>query len=412
MTVQTEPKKPAASKKKKWTLPRHRIVTNLARPIVRLLCKLRYNCDVVPFAEQGDRQYLILANHQTPFDQFYIVSAFKNAVYYVATEDLFSMGWVSDIIRFLVNPIAIRKQGGDVKAVMNCIRVAREGGTIALFPEGNRTYSGRTEHMSPAVVGLAKKLGLPIAIFRIEGGYGLEPRWSDVRRKGRMTAYVKEVIEPEEYKTMDDDAFYARITEALHVDEGCVSGTFPHKERAQYLERAVYICPNCGLATFESHEDIVECKTCGRQVRYLPTKELEGVGFDFPFRFMTEWYDWQKDFINALDTREYVDAPLYTDTVDVKEVIVFKCKKPLWNDAQMELYGDRVVIRGEETLVMPYEEVTAMSCMGRNKLNIYFGDRVFQIRGSKRFNALKYVNFCYRSKNISKGDENGKFLGL
>ena len=45
-------------------------------------------------------------------------------------------------------------------------------------------------------------------------------------------------------------------------------------------------------------------------------------------------------------------------------------------------------------------------------LNIYFGDRVFQIKGSKRFNALKYVNFCYRSKNISKGDENGKFLGL
>ncbi|MBR5285151.1 MAG: 1-acyl-sn-glycerol-3-phosphate acyltransferase, partial [Clostridia bacterium] len=257
MTVQTEPKKPAV-KKKKWTLPRHRIVTNLARPIVRLLCKLRYNCDVVPFAEQGDRQYLILANHQTPFDQFYIASAFKNAVYYIATEDIFSLGWVSDIIRFLVNPIAIRKQMGDVKAVMNCIRVAREGGTIALFPEGNRTYSGRTEYMSPSIVGLAKKLGLPIAIFRIEGGYGIEPRWSDVRRKGRMTAYVKEVIEPEEYKNMDDDTFYTRITEALHVDEGCVSGTFPHKERAQYLERAVYVCPHCGLSTFESHEDIVE----------------------------------------------------------------------------------------------------------------------------------------------------------
>ena len=37
---------------------------------------------------------------------------------------------------------------------------------------------------------------------------------------------------------------------------------------------------------------------------------------------------------------------------------------------------------------------------------------VYQIKGNKRFNALKYVNICYRCKNILKGDENGEFLGL
>ena len=411
MTVKTEPKK-TETKKKKWMQARHRIITNLARPVVRLLSKWRYGCDVTTFDGQGDRQYLILANHQTPFDQFYVASAFKGAVYYIATEDIFSLGWVSGIIRYLVAPIPIRKQTGDVKAVMNCIRVAREGGTIALFPEGNRTYSGRTEYMNPAIVGLAKKLKLPIAIFRIEGGYGIEPRWSDVRRKGSMKAYVKEVIEPEEYAAMDDETFRARIEEALHVDEGCVSGLFPHKQSAEYLERAVYICPHCGLSRFESHDDIVECKTCGRQIRYLPTKELEGVGFEFPFRFMTEWYDWQKDFINGLDTRDYVDAPIYEDTADVIEVIVFKNKKPLWKNAKLHLYGDRVVIEGGETLVLPYEDIMAMSCMGRNKLNIYWNDRVLQIKGDKRFNSLKYVNICYRSKNIMKGNEDGKFLGL
>ena len=44
---------------------------------------------------------------------------------------------------------------------MNCIRVAREGGTIAMAPEGNRTFGGSTGYMNNAIVPLAKKLGLP-----------------------------------------------------------------------------------------------------------------------------------------------------------------------------------------------------------------------------------------------------------
>ena len=50
--------------------------------------------------------------------------------------------------------------------------------------------------------------------------------------------------------------------------------------------------------------------------------------------------------------------------------------------------------------------------MGRNKLNIYHGEKLYQLKSGKRFNALKYVNIYYRHKNVSRGDNDGKFLGL
>ena len=53
-----------------------------------------------------------------------------------------------------------------------------------------------------------------------------------------------------------------------------------------------------------------------------------------------------------------------------------------------------------------------LAVLGKNKLNVYYGTEVFQFSGSKRFNALKYVNIYYRWKNIKEGDINGKFLGL
>lgn len=401
-------------KQKTWIKFRHKIVTEILRYTIGLYSRLRYHAKVERFEKQGNRPYLILLNHQTPFDQFLLGTAFRGPIYYMATEDIFSMGFVSSLIRFLIAPIPIKKQATDLHAVKNCIRIAKEGGTICIAPEGNRTYSGRTVYINPAIAPLIKKLKLPVLLFRIENGYGVEPRWSTVVRKGKMRAYVSEVIEPEEFENLTNEEIFKRVKDGLFVDEACVSGTFYHKKCAEFLERAIYVCPYCGLSEFHSSGDIVTCKKCGKQVRYLPTKELEGVGFDFPFRFVANWYDYQNEFVNKLDVFEYIDKPLYRDTARLSEVILYKHKETLRKDASFALYGDRVVVDEgtDQELVFPFDQVSVMTVLDRNKLNIYHDKKVYQIKGGSRFNALKYMNIFHRHKNIVKGDENDKFLGL
>lgn len=397
------------TKKKAWMQKRHAVVFALLRWPIWAYTRWKYGITVERFKEQGDRPYLILMNHQTAFDQFFVCFAFRGPIYFIATEDIFSLGWISKVLRWLVAPIPIRKQTTDINAVMNCIKIAREGGTIAMAPEGNRTYDGRTVYINPAVASLAKKLKMPIALFRIEDGYGIQPRWTDKLRKGRMRGYVSRVIEPEEYAAMKPEELYEQIQEGLWVDENRVTGTFRSSKQAEYLERCIYVCPDCGLSEFESNGDIITCKHCGLKVKYLPTKELEGIEKEFPFRFVGQWYDYQCDFVNKLDTRKYTKEPLYRDAVNVSEVIVYKHKEPLKQEARVALYGDRIEI---DDLVLPFEEISTVAVLGRNKANIYWGKRVLQLKGDKRFNALKYVNIYYQDKNIMKGDEYGKFLGL
>ena len=401
-------------KQNTWCRPQHKVITALARMVLAPYCRLRYGITVDKFREQEKRPYLILMNHQTPFDQFFVGVAFRGPVYYMATEDIFSLGWVSDLLRWVVAPIPIRKQTTDIQAVKNCMKVAREGGTICIAPEGNRTYSGRTEYMNPAIAPLVKKLGLPVALFRSEGGYGAEPRWSDVVRRGKMRAYVSEVITPEQYGEMTKEELYDRIRDGLQVNEDCLSGTYRHKKTAEYLERLVYVCPECGLAEFHSENDLITCKKCGTQIRYLPTKELEGVGKPFPFRFVSQWYGYQEDYINGLDVTAMTETPLYREMAGLSEVLLYKRKQPLRERAEFCLYGDRVVIDPgkENELVLPFSEVSAAAVLGRNKLNLYHQKTVYQVKGDKRFNAVKYVHLFHRYRNISKGEENGKFLGL
>lgn len=396
-------------KKKKWMRFRHRVIRNLAHPIFHLYSRLKYGITIEKFKEQKEGPYLILYNHQTPFDQFFVGIAFKGPVYYLATEDIFSKGWISSLLRWAVAPIPIKKQTTDLAAVKNCLRVAKEGGTIAIAPEGNRTYSGRTEYMSPAIGALAKKLGLPIALYHIEGGYGVQPRWSDGVRKGKMKGYVARIIEPEEYKDLTSDELFVLIEQGLFVDENKVDGMYRSPKRGEYLERAMYVCPFCGLSTFESHGAVVTCLSCGKSVEYQEDKTLRGVDCTFPYRFAGEWYNAQKDFINALDVTQQIHTPYYTERVELWDVQVNKKKTCLQQEMEIKLFGNRLEFGGR---IVPFEDISSVAVLGRNKLNVYYDTCVWQVRGGKRFNALKYVQIYHRYKNITRGEKNGEFLGL
>ena len=396
-------------KTKKWIQPQHKYLIPLLRDLVRPLFLWMYGCKVERFKEENGRQYLVLANHQTGFDQFFPSFAFKQHLYYVASEDIFSMGLASKIIQWLAAPIPIKKQVTDIRAVMSCMKVAKEGGSIMIFPEGNRTFSGETVYINPAIGGLAKKLGLPIAFLKIEGGYGVQPRWSDVRRKGKMRAYVSSVLEPEEYKGWSNDQMYQYICKQLYQNEANTEASYCHKNSAEYVERVLYVCPHCGITHFESSGDTLKCTKCGASAKYLPTKELSG---DFPFRFMLDWYKYQEDYINNLDTLSLTQQPIIQDRCALYQVALYSKKQLLAENVQISLYGDRIELSGGFQQVFPFAETDNITILGKNKLDIYHGDMVYQVQSDKRFNALKYLHLYHRYKNLTAEGQNGKFLGI
>ena len=399
-------------KQQRWCLERHRRARKIFGFPIWALTHLRYPVKIEKL--RSEEQALVLFNHQTALDQFLVGLAFPQPVYYVASEDLFSIGPLARAMEYLVAPIPIKKQSTDIRAVKTCLRVAKEGGTIAIAPEGNRTYSGRLCFINPAIGSLAKKLKLPVLLFRIEGGYGVHPRWSDGVRRGPMRAYVAERIEPEELKTLKPEALLERIRRGLDVDETEIPGNYRGRNKAEYLERMLYVCPRCGLSRFESRGDTVRCLSCGMEARYLENKQFRSDDPAFPYRFAADWYAAQEDFVNALDTRDYLTKPLYRDRADLSRVLLYKRKELLRKNCDVALYGDRIVLDegSSRELRLPFEELSTVTVLGRNKLNLYHGEELYQLKGDKRFNALKYVQICARSKNIARGDLDDKFLGL
>lgn len=399
-------------KKKPWVRKRHKVVRDLLYWPLYIYVRLVYRIRIQRLPKDTP-QCFILTNHQTAFDQFFVSLSFPQHIYFVSSEDLFSKGWISRLITWLVAPIPFRKSTSDFNGVKNCIHIVREGGSIGMAPEGNRTYSGTTEYMKPSVANLVRATGLPLMLYRIEGGYGAHPRWSDTIRRGKMRSYVTRVIQPEEYKDMTNDALFDVIKKELYVDERRDKTLFYGKKSAEYLDRVMYFCPYCGLSELDSRGDIISCKKCGMQVRYLPDKRLQGVGFDFPYPYVKEWYDAQSDFVRNLDMESFGEDPIYRDTVHYSENIYCKHKIMIDDAAVLTVFKDRFEVNtSEHTDVYPFGKVYSATVLGRNKLNLYVGNQIFQLSGNKHFNPVKYLNLYFHGIGTEKGNNNDEFLGL
>ena len=122
---------------------------------------------------------------------------------------------------------------------------------------------------------------------------------------------------------------------------------------------------------------------------------------------MAGWYEWQNDYVNHLDTASLTDAPIWQERGRFSRVHAAKRKELLTKDASICLYGDRITVDGRD---FPFA-TTDVTLLGKNKLNLYAGKEIFQIKSCKRFNALKYLNFYHRFKNLQTGDKY-EFLGL
>lgn len=410
-------------KKKKWVKLRHKIITALALPFFSLYSKIKYGIKIDK-TKIDKRQYFVVCNHQTPFDQFFISMLFKRSVYYVATEDLYQKGFLSKLLNYAVALIPIKKNTTDYKAVMTMLRVKNEGGTIAIFPEGNRTYSGKTGNIKQTIGGLMKALKLPVMALNVVGGFGKQPRFSSHVRKGKMQLKINKIIEYDDYKDLSAEECYELIKAAISVNEYDLldGNVYPDKRSAQFIERAMYVCPTCGISKFVSSGNTVKCQKCGVEIKYDEKLRLSS-NLDFPFTRVCDWYDYQEDFISNFDLSDYFDKPLYSEVGDFVRTERYKKPLVLKKAAKIELFADRYEISdGKEKQIFSFENLAAATAQGKNVLMFYEDDKTYQIRSHERFNVLIFVNVYYHFKNnfvggiyVKPSCERGtsrEFLGL
>jgi len=401
-----------SKKKNSWIKLRHKIVVGILRHVFKLMFRIknRLKTKTTKLPDEGS---IILSNHVTALDPFVVGTKFNKNLYYMASKDLFQKRFVGKVIKFLVNPIPKEKSNkGDLAAIKMCVQVAKENGNICIFPEGNRTFSGKLGNIDYSIVKLVKMLKKPLYLVNIVGGYPSDPRWSNKRRKGKMDVVINKKLEYEEYKDLSNDELYNLIVSSLSVDDHSLNVLFKGKKKAEYLESILFTCPICGKEhSIYTEGNYIMCKNCDLQIEYKedltlhPVKDTQVINF----KYVYEWYDYQ---IELLKSREYEDEEvIFEDDIEVYEPRMFKSKTFI-GKGKVSLYNNSFKFKFEnEELELDFNDIFIVTLLGRKKMNIYYKDKIYQLYNNRRTNLIKYMFVYYIIKNRKEGIENG-FIGI
>ena len=374
-------------KQKHWVKKRHAAVFAFLRFAMAPFLWLRYHyrAEKAPIRKGP---CIVLSNHQATMDPFFISKAFPFQLYFYASDDLFNLK-VSPLIRYLAAPIPKSKSVADLKAVMISLRVLREGGAIGITPEGNRTLSGRQWEMGDSVAKLVKTAKVPLVLFNLCGGYGTDPRWGvKIRRGTKFVGRVRRILTPEEYAGMSDEELFGVIKNELDVDDTLSGERYKSRRRAEYIERALYMCPVCGsIGTIHSHGTGFCCTSCKTEAEY--TEDLKISPPVGGYSRIYEWYEWERQEIvrRILGGEKISDGDiLFRERVKLQK----KIKLP-GNTVTLDKDSLMISGGGAETRY-PLAEIDAITAVGKKKFNFYYKGKILQVKGGKRFCAIKYVH--------------------
>ncbi|MFN8208050.1 MAG: lysophospholipid acyltransferase family protein [Bacteroidales bacterium] len=167
------------------------------------------------------KKYILLSNHASAFDVPAVMS-FYPGVSWFGREHLLRIPLFGQILR-VSNFIPMKKAGaGKTRKMLEQLIRNSNGATIAIFPEGTRTLTGRINRFHKGFVHVMRTSGLDILPVTLNGFYQLKPKNRFyISFHAPISATIHPPITHEELSLLTDDEVISTVrrtmTSAYHL---------------------------------------------------------------------------------------------------------------------------------------------------------------------------------------------------
>jgi 1-acyl-sn-glycerol-3-phosphate acyltransferase len=159
--------------------------------------------------------FLLLSNHQSVLDPFFIQGACPRALHPMAKSTQFASPAMRWILPYF-NAFPVRRFQPDPQAVRVALRRLAAGNAVHIYIEGERSWDGRLQEPRPGTVRIALKAGVPVVPCSISGAYDAWPRWASYVRRAHVRVTFGEPLRfPKLDRRADREAVRREATDRI-----------------------------------------------------------------------------------------------------------------------------------------------------------------------------------------------------
>ena len=274
---------------------------SVAYVVYRLICLGKLKFRMTKKVEKLEHPSIVLCNHGAFVDFAYAGSLIrKESPNFIVARLYFYKKLLGNLLRsfgcFPKSMFAL-----DTESAMNCMRVIKNGGVLAMMPEARLSTVGKFEDIQESTYAFLKKMGVTVYTIKIKGDYLAKPKWANKMRRGSLVEAELDILfTPEEVSSLEVSEIKTRVESALYYDEFAWLQERPNvhyrsKKMAEGLENVLTRCPKCNEKySIATSGKLIRCEKCGMSASVTDRYEFDG---DVPFKNFADWYEWQKGVI-------------------------------------------------------------------------------------------------------------------
>lgn len=371
-------------------LKRHQMVFKILTPIIKPFVKWKFNYSYDDLSKI-EGPYLLLVNHNMELDPALVGVSVGHQIYFVASEHIMRKGLGTWAIKKFFDPIIHLKGRQGINTVKQMMKTLRDGKSLCIFPEGDRSFNGLTRPILPSIAKVARRSGAKLVTYRIEGGYFTQPRWSLSLRKGRMRGRLIKEYSVEALKSMTNEQVNDAICRDLFED----AYETQRKERIPYrgkhlalgMESTLFVCPKCKrIGTLTTNDNRLLCD-CGFFADYDVYGDLKASTGEM--YTITGLDQMQLAYLRMLAGKADKDTAIFSDDVTVYQ-INNNHEIMMTQAGKLEAYTHYFKYC-ENT--WHFDDMEGMAIYSRNSMTIHLKGKEghFEIKSNESFCALKYL---------------------
>ena len=257
-----------------------------------------FKANYIGMEKLGKREpCLILMNHSCFTDLLIAETLFaKRPMNIVCTSDGFvGKNWLMHHL----GCIPTNKFVTDFVLVRNMKYAFEKLGTsVLMYPEASYSFDGTATPLPKTLGKCLKLFNVPVVMIRTYGAFARDPLYNNLqKRKVNISADVKYLLSPQDIQNKSTDQLNEILATEFNFDnwkwqqENNVKITEPF--RADYLNRVLYKCPECGTEGKMLGKGInLTCSACNTKWTLQEDGTLEPAK---PFSSVPDWFRWERE---------------------------------------------------------------------------------------------------------------------
>ena len=196
--------------------------------------------------------------------------------------------------------ICKRKFTIDTTLVKNIMKVIKNNGVPAIYPEARYSLCGTTAVLPSSLGKLCKKLNVPVVTLICHGHHINAPFFNTKDHKVKnLSAEYSLLFNQDEIEQLSIDEINEKIRERFIYDDyqwakdNNIKVNYP--KRAEGLDKVLYQCPHC-LKEYQmsSRLNKLFCNNCHKEWEMLEDASLKAIDGETYFTHIPDWYEWER----------------------------------------------------------------------------------------------------------------------